>query len=172
MKRFIAVFLAMVVFVKDYRAADLDLAEASVVMLTCPHPVTATFNGVEHEVWLRNPKNNESFRQIRIAGGTGFLLRGTNNFFIVTAKHIAAEMGSDTELTVRGPAGMPLRVRLLDLVATNGTNITPQISWINHPQADCAIHPITPQSPGFVKLSHAIWGTLETLVTESNAPPK
>src|SRR5262245_42253863 len=152
---------------------DLDDLEGAVVMLRSAHPVVRNVNGKDYEVWLKNPETGEFVQPPpRVPAGTGFLVTGKKGHFLVTAGHIASDMGTNCIVTVRGSDNLPLDINLIDLIDEPPTNSGLTTLWHHHRIADCAVHPIIEGRAGFSNLSHAASISVDMLKTDSNAPPK
>lgn len=151
------------------RAVEIHQWEGCVVMLKCSHRVTEKVDGVEYEVWLKNPRTGDSFCRTNVVAGTGFIVQGKRIPFIVTAAHIAGQMDSETEITVRGASNLPTTIQLADLIPRTGTGTVVKTLWFRHSVADCAIHPIL-ASPRTADLKYTVSVPVDLLATASNSP--
>jgi hypothetical protein len=122
-----------------YAATVLDQVTVAVFELRTPIQERYVKDGVVYEVWLRPPNTNSFEPKTQTESGSGFFLTTTQMMYLVTAKHLAMNCNSNTEM-IFGSDGRPASLSIRDLTGPNSTNKM----WLNHEHADVAIMPIFP----------------------------
>jgi len=133
--------LSMALLLSPQMRGDTILDQASVCVFEIRTPVQERYvrDGVVYEVWLGLPNTNVFQPKIQVESGSGFFLVTTQMMYLVTAKHLATNCTSNTEI-IFGRNNRPISKRITDLTEPGSTNKM----WLNHEQADVAIMPIFP----------------------------
>lgn len=89
------------------QSSQLELHEVAgtVAYLHAHKPETVDLGGVPHEVWLKGPENDEPVRRLKPTSGTGFFVKRSSQYFLVTAGHVAKSLLQDPRITVVGADG-------------------------------------------------------------------
>ncbi len=83
-------------------AGTLDDLSASVVFLKDKVPIVESVNGEAFEVWLKHPRSNIVLQKTLEVSGSGFFVGTERLVYLVTAKHVATNMGRNAEVSLRG----------------------------------------------------------------------
>ena len=83
-------------------AGTIDEFSRSVVFLTASPPVMEDVNGTPCEVWLKLPGTNGFVIKRKTIAGSGLIVISSNVAYLITAKHVAVEMGEDCDVIMRG----------------------------------------------------------------------
>ena len=91
------------------------------------------------EVWLKLPETDVFRPKMSSKGGTGFLIGRASRYYLVTAKHVAVELGfNDKDFLITGlQDGLAGTIPLAALRRSNTGE------WIHHTNADVSILPIS-----------------------------
>lgn len=127
-------------FLGPTAAGTLDDLAVSVVFLKDKVPIMESVNGEAFEVWLKHPRSNIVLQKTLEVSGSGFLVGTERLVYLVTAKHVATNMGRNAEVSLRGGDGKPATLRLGQLVGDGSS----QLTWLHHAQLDLSIHPMVP----------------------------
>lgn len=119
-------------------AGTLDDLSASVVFLKDKVPIVESVNGEAFEVWLKHPRSNIVLQKTLEVSGSGFFVGTERLVYLVTAKHVATNMGRNAEVSLRGGDGKPATLRLGQFMGDGSA----QLTWIHHAQLDLSIHPV------------------------------
>jgi hypothetical protein len=92
---------------------------------------TEKYNGVKHEVWLKNVQNGNSFPKTYKISGTGFFILTDVDNYLVTAAHVAQKTSLNTDIVVKSKDDTPQVFKLQKIVMNKDT-----LSWTEHPNAD------------------------------------
>lgn len=121
-------------------AGTLDDLAGSVVFLKDKVPIMESVNGEAFEVWLKHPRSNIVLQKTLEVSGSGFLVGTERLVYLVTAKHVATNMGRNAEVSLRGGDGKPVTLRLGQFAGDGSAHLT----WIHHAHLDLSIHPMVP----------------------------
>lgn len=99
---------------------------------------TLLYDGVQQEVWLKDPNKTAAVPFVAPKeSATGFLVVTANNhLYLVTAGHVAKVATPEWEATVRGDNDKPVTVSLAQLISTGKTD------WVKNDNADVAVLPL------------------------------
>lgn len=122
------------------QAQNLDEISKTVVFLRHDFVETVSNEKGTFEVWLKLPNTNAFFPKITSVSGTGFLVGHSNHLYLVTAKHVASDIGftENDKIIIGLQNGKSLQLPLAALRGSNTNN------WINHEKADVSILPLYP----------------------------
>lgn len=136
----LAISLVFFAGVQQANSQGLDQVSKAVVFLE--HDSVETYSDARgtFEVWLKQPNTNLFFPKIVSTSGTGFLVGHGNNLYLVTAKHVAKNLGfTDNDKFVTGLKDGKAAILPLGLLRGASTN-----DWIHHEKADVSILPLNP----------------------------
>jgi hypothetical protein len=118
---------------------------------------------------LKQPGTNSFIPKISSKAGTGFLLsRGNDRLYLVTAKHVAVEIGfTDADsLTTGLENGMAARVPLSLFRGTNATG------WLHHDKADVSVLPLEPMPQVWPLLGNHFMDASSFVQNTTNCPSR
>lgn len=118
----------------------LDKVSKSVVFLSHDYVETFSDKRGTFEVWLKQAGTNFFSPKLSSKAGTGFFMGRGGRLYLVTAKHVAVELGfteSDT-VTTGLENGMAARIPLSLFRGTNAAG------WLHHDKADVSVLPLAP----------------------------
>jgi len=159
-------FLVTATSTQRCKGGVLDDLEGSVLLLRDKVPVKEVVNGTEFEVWLRDPRVNAVLQKTFDVSGSGFLVASERVGYLVTAKHVATNMGRSCGVSLRGAEGKTVTLTLSALIGVRNQ----QLGWIHHPDLDLSVHPILPDTPEAIEAVRGKALPIQALKTNRLAP--
>lgn len=129
---------------------------------TIPH------EGIQKEIWLKNPTNGSLEPFFETVAGTGFLVSDEGNMYLITAWHVAHNLNKTAKISLRGEGDTPMTFDLTELTPLQEDNIP----WISHKQADVALIKIIPSTHNIEKYLQNRFIPLKIMISSEVAPSR
>jgi hypothetical protein len=143
--------------------AELSVA---VVYLHRSEPARILDDGVMKEVWLKGPDDPSPRPHLITQSGTGFLVSEGAHLYLVTAAHVAKEMGPGSQVTLAGTNDTPITMPLGDLSGGPAPN------WVQHVSADVAVLVLRPAQQTIQRYLQNRFLPFEVFGAADSAPPR
>jgi hypothetical protein len=122
--------------------------------------------GVMKELWLKGPADSSPQPHLITHSGTAFLVADSTYLYLVTAAHVAKEMGPTSKATLAGANDTPQTLPIGDLCGT------PSPRWVQHSSADVAVIVLTPSQQTIQQYLQKRFLPLEVFRSADAAPAR
>jgi hypothetical protein len=117
-------------------------------------------------IMVNSPGSTNLIPALKTVSGSGMLVANGKRYFIITAKHVAVEMGTNCEMIIGGANKGPVTFFLGSLTTQTGGR------WYNHPIADLSVCPIMPTTQPEIDFLNSKAAPLYFLNSDTNPPPR
>ncbi|ASV32470.1 trypsin-like peptidase domain-containing protein [Maribacter cobaltidurans] len=116
------------------QVGDLELRNYfnAMVFLKDSATIKQNINGIEHEVYLKNPNTKKLIPMKSVGVGSGFFISKGLDDYLVTAQHVGVNISKRGTIAYRNASGKKIEVKLEDITYENE-------NWVYHQEADVAV---------------------------------